>query len=334
MKDLLFKLLDRLNAPKSAFFSLGKVQWHQLAKSPRSKDQKGFTIFIPGKKGNRVLAVAHLDTVLREDSQISKTLTGNYEVWSPQLDDRLGAWVLLDVLPQFGLAGEYDILLTDLEEVGQSTAEHFKTNKKYNWIFEFDRQGTDVVMYEYDTPKHRELLTDAGFEVGIGSFTDICYLEHLGCAGFNFGVGYHGQHSKNCYAKLRDTLGMVAKFRRFFHEHKDTHLAWKPSDTVRHSIFSDDDWYRSSSHRYLPSSGATKQTYQSYDEWYLENGRDRDLELEDRISAVKRGNVRGQKRPRLFAPNLCEECGLETDQDGLCRECDYPRIFEEYRHGV
>jgi hypothetical protein len=153
-------------------------------------------------RGSKILAVAHLDWVLWDHPTYY-----NQYVCCPQLDDRLGAWVILDLLPSWGL--EYDVLLCDSEEVGNSTAQYFKTEKEYNWMFEFDRSGTETVMYQYEQPRYTKILRDFQFDVGIGSFSDIAYLDELGCAGFNFGTGYYHEHTYRCFADLTDTIGMA-----------------------------------------------------------------------------------------------------------------------------
>ena len=145
-----------------------------------------------------------------------------------QLDDRLGAWVLLDILPKMGI--HCDILLTDSEESGQSTAKYFTDTDRYNWIFEFDRAGTDVVLYEYKTDQLCELLEGYGFQIGYGSFSDICFLDPEVSA-INFGVGYHRQHTRHCYARLRDTEAMVNRFAQFYSDQKDERLEHTPSYT-------------------------------------------------------------------------------------------------------
>lgn len=169
--------------------------------------------------GADVLAVCHLDWVLHQ----APIIIDNY-IHCGQLDDRLGAWVILHYLPTLTNT-KYDILLCDLEEVGKSTAKHFKTTKKYNWMFEFDRMGKDVVMYQYGNDKMKEMLKGYGFENhSRGSFTDIAALESLGCRGFNIGVGYHGQHTERCYANLDDTISNVDKFVKMLDEQAKTHL--------------------------------------------------------------------------------------------------------------
>jgi hypothetical protein len=169
-------------------------------------------------QGAAVLGVAHLDTVL---PGVHFAHEGD-RVFSPALDDRLGVYLLTNLLPNLGVHS--DVLLTDGEERGMSTAQWFVPPRKYNWMFSFDRAGTDVVMYQYDTPECRSLLKDAGFRVGIGSFSDISYLGFLGCKGFNFGCGYHRQHHADCFADLRETQEMVTGFVRFWERHKGTLL--------------------------------------------------------------------------------------------------------------
>lgn len=164
--------------------------------------------------GSDILAIAHLDSVQTDGTcTIEQTDMGPL-VRSGTLDDRLGAYVILELLPRLGVT--VDWLLTTDEELGASTAEDFDTDKPYNWMFQFDRGGTDVVMYDYETPQLAELVRASGAKVGRGSFSDICALEHLGCAGFNWGVGYRDYHSRRAHAWLEDTFTMVTRFLRFY----------------------------------------------------------------------------------------------------------------------
>ena len=165
-------------------------------------------------QGERVLGVAHLDTVL---PGTHFTSDGD-RVFSPALDDRLGVYLLSDLLPLLGV--KFDLLLTDGEERGCSTARWFVPPRSYNWMFSFDRAGIDVVLHQYDKPANRRLLHQSGFHIGVGSYSDIANLDFLGCAGFNFGCGYHYQHKPNCYADLSETREMVARFVRFWSRHR------------------------------------------------------------------------------------------------------------------
>ena len=164
-----------------------------------------------------ILAVAHLDFV-----KYAKPIKHRSIVYAPQLDDRLGAWAILNLFPSMGI--KTDVLFTDCEETGQSTAQHFIAQKEYNWIVEFDRNGSDLVMYQYECPEYTKLMESFGFEVEFGSFSDICHLEHLGVTGFNIGTGYYKEHTINCYADLKTTKKQVGLFAGFYNQYKDTPL--------------------------------------------------------------------------------------------------------------
>lgn len=176
--------------------------------------------------GSNVLAVAHLDSVQPHTAcTVVGTAAGPLAL-SGVLDDRLGAYVILEMLPRLGVTTDW--LLTTDEEMGESTAAEFSSEKPYHWMFQFDRGGTDVVMYDYETPELVEMVEASGARVGVGSFSDICLLEHLGCAGFNWGVGYRDYHSRRAHAWLEDTFRMVARFLRFHAANADAALPHTP----------------------------------------------------------------------------------------------------------
>lgn len=161
-----------------------------------------------------VLAVAHLDTVQDDRTcQVTET-AGGLLATSGALDDRLGAYIILDLLPSLGIVT--DVLLTTDEESGQSTASDYDPEKDYDWIVQFDRGGTDVVAYQYETEELVKKVRDSGARMGQGSYSDIVELEHLGIVGLNWGTGYQDYHSPRSHAWLDDTFRSVAKFARFY----------------------------------------------------------------------------------------------------------------------
>lgn len=182
--------------------------------------------------GSSVLAVAHLDTVgphWERTANFVETEAG-LVVYSRALDDRLGAYIILELLPQL-IDTKYDLLLTVGEESGRSTASFFEPpeDKEYDWMIEFDRGGTDVVMYQYDDFETRALVTATGARVEEGIFSDICYLEHLGCKGFNWGVGYRDYHGPRAHAFLDDTFKMVDHYVDFHEENEGRSMPHFPS---------------------------------------------------------------------------------------------------------
>lgn len=182
--------------------------------------------------GADILAVAHLDTVGLHFERTCNFLdtAGGPVVYSRALDDRLGAYVILDLLPKLGV--EVDLLLTVGEENGRSTAAFFDPSehhdRQYNWMIEFDRGGTDVVMYQYDDAETDKLVRATGARTEMGIFSDICYLEHLGIKGFNWGVGYRDYHGPRAHAYLDDTFKMVGHFLDFHATNAEVHLPHEP----------------------------------------------------------------------------------------------------------
>jgi len=221
MKRLTFPIntiRERCNQGLKEFEHLGKTVW----------TQNGLR-YIYIDNGADVLAVCHLDFVSGSRHFYSQYAHNEPYIFSSRLDDRLGLFVILDILPKLGL--KYDVLLTDGEESARSTGEYFEPTKHYNWAFSFDRNGTDVVLYQFDY--HNKLVTaleEIGCNIGWGSWSDIAGMNQLGCAAMNFGVGYRQEHSTLCHAPLYDMAYMITKFVRFYKTHKNTHFEWTEED--------------------------------------------------------------------------------------------------------
>ena len=168
--------------------------------------------------GADVLAVAHLDTV--QNHRHFGSIRGEDDViYNCQLDDRLGAWLALDVFPLMGL--KMDVLLTTGEEQGQSTAREFVAPRDYNWLAEFDRSGTDVVTYELESDEWLGAVADCT-RVGYGFYSDIAELDGLGVCGANWGVGYYGTHGPESRFIASELLGTVSRFEWFYSEWHNT----------------------------------------------------------------------------------------------------------------
>jgi len=100
-----------------------------------------------------ILAVVHCDTVFENKRVPIHCIETDELMFSPVLDDRVGVATVMEIIPSLYPQIKYDILITDDEEKGRSTASLFKTNKKYKWMFEFDRRGTGSVLYQYSSNK-------------------------------------------------------------------------------------------------------------------------------------------------------------------------------------
>lgn len=210
------KLKFYCTAKREYFFSKYRKHTYSFANRQRY-------IYIPGF--DNVLAVAHLDHV-GEPITIPPTSDKDKYFSSIALDDRLGVYVILEVLPELGIFPS--VLLTEDEEIGISSAAWFEdTTRQYNWMFQFDRQGVDVVMYQYDSDENRKLLSSYGFKFNRGSFSDICYLAHLGITGYNFGTAYWLQHSNDCFMLSDELIKQINRFATFYHDQKNTPRPWE-----------------------------------------------------------------------------------------------------------
>ncbi len=184
--------------------------------------------------GSKVLAIAHCDSIDCGTNHFNQK--GNL-VYNTSLDDRLGIHIILDVLPNMGIVP--DILLTDDEEIGRSTAQLFDVYKSYNWMFQFDRKGTDAVCYEF---LRMEPYIEKYFKLGWGTFSDICWLEHLGCCGLNVGTGYYKEHTKESYADLHHTATQIYKFAKFWHSFYDVYIEHKMNDKWYNKLLIEEGW--------------------------------------------------------------------------------------------
>lgn len=179
----------------------------------------GQRILLPGLDpvggSRRVLAVCHLDYVCHADklgwSFAEDALGGSGVITCQALDDRAGAWSLLYGLPRLLGNRPYDILFTTGEETGSSTAMDFQwVNGVYGWMFSMDRRGADAVVYGYQDEQWMSRLTDAGWDVGMGSYSCIASLEDdADCCGVNFGVGFRDEHSEHCRINLDVLAGQL-----------------------------------------------------------------------------------------------------------------------------
>lgn len=185
------------------------------------------------KPGNKILAVSHLDTVIDDRSWF---IDNGRKVFSPMIDNRLGTYILLDLLPEMGIRN-YDILLTDREEEGLSTSQFFSSTKKYNWIFSFDRRGTDVVMYQYENILSEERLNSCGFSLGVGSFSDISFMDFMGVVGFNFGNGCSQEHSYKCNVVVSELLLQIKRFSNFYKRYSSVSMPHVHSYTQKRNPY-------------------------------------------------------------------------------------------------
>ena len=177
---------------------------------------------------SNVLMVAHADTVFGKYRKFKIT---EKKVYSPNLDDRLGVYLALDYFPRIGI--HTDILITENEEKGSTTAKLFKTDKKYNWIVEVDRRGTGVVTYCYKSPEWLKALGEF-LRIKWGTFSDISTMQDLGVSACNIGIGYHMEHTANCFCDIKELHKQIDGFVSFYNKYKNTAF---PHEKVAYSSY-------------------------------------------------------------------------------------------------
>lgn len=189
-------------------------------------------VYIPGTRDDRVVLVAHTDTVwdvsygntaLGENKVVFSegVFSGENESCGIGADDRAGCamlWALRDC--------GHSILVVDGEEHGKLGARCLKkTNKKlfrelnrHCYMIEFDWAGTDGCLFNQveNTKRFKKYIAD---ELGFKDSkkrggTDLQILCDKVC-GVNLGIGYHHCHSKNETLVLREWENTYKKVSRF-----------------------------------------------------------------------------------------------------------------------
>lgn len=189
----------------------------------------------------KILFVAHLDTVCTPKI---KLITKD-RIFAPGLDDRLGCWTAYVLSRKY----DADLLLTDLEESGKTTAQYHDC-KDYNWVVEFDREGKDVVMYDI-TNDDFETALEKHWTTGFGSFSDISMLDTTACC-FNLGIGYRLAHSELSYVDKAVYYRQLKKFDKFYRENKDTKFVAEKIIYDTNSVydkFNGHNWYAKDDYR-------------------------------------------------------------------------------------
>jgi hypothetical protein len=167
-------------------------------------------------RGGKVLAVAHMDFI--GSGVVHKN--NHKKVVSSALDDRLGVYAAMEVLPAMGV--ECDVLLCDDEESANSSMQSIGMRflQKYNWIIELDCAGVQAITYNYKSMEGA--LSTVWDRVHRGAFSDITSVEHVCPIGaFNAGVGYHAQHTESCYVNIEEFLQAMSKVKKFYDMYED-----------------------------------------------------------------------------------------------------------------
>ena len=205
-------LLSFLNYPISRSDEI----FEKFAELPGAVYQKGEKpnerfLFVPGKKKDRVLLIAHTDTVwdnnykLKDIHSSIKIVDGTVLSESNSAgigaDDRAGCaalWLLRD--------SGHSLLLIDGEEnshIGGSYIWHnnkmMKIFNNHRFVLSFDLSGEGQYLFHHvSNPKSfRKFIEDCGYkERPVSAGSDIFYICRK-AAGVNVSIGYHSPHKPN-----------------------------------------------------------------------------------------------------------------------------------------
>jgi len=202
----------------------------------RGESPKKF-LYVEGKRENKVLLVAHADTVwtikkegelidsvkiIKKEGVLIRNTNGPLGV-----DDRAGCailWLLKDL--------GHSLLITDGEEVGRLGSSFLveenedifeEINKKHQFIVEFDRKnGREFKCYDNaGTPKFKKYISEkTGYtEPDKRGFTDIVTLCTEIC-GVNLSIGFYNEHSEEDYINTEEWLHTLNLCRNWLSESK------------------------------------------------------------------------------------------------------------------
>lgn len=214
--------------------STGKEVFEKFQALERAKtyESKGTIdcVYVPGRRKDRVLLVAHADTVFTiypddeksheffiDEGDIYRSLEDYVGIGA---DDRAGCailWLLKDT--------GHSLLITNNEEVGNEGAENIRRNHKelfvelneHRYMIEFDRRNShDYKVYDIPVTEDfkRYIEAKTGYEeADRRASTDIRVLcEKI--SGVNLSVGYYDEHHANeslNFAEWQNTLNVVRR---------------------------------------------------------------------------------------------------------------------------
>ena len=174
--------------------------------------------------GSNILGIAHTDCVSKENHFKPVIIPSETIVYSPSLDDRAGVYVMLYIMPLLGI--NIDVLLTEGEEMGNSTGQDFVDDFKgkvdYNWMFQFDRGYDEPALYDYiDNPNWKRVIKEIWGRPDSGLFSDITFMEELGICGINVPTGYKDYHSVRAHIVMSELDANLEKFMKFHYNYKN-----------------------------------------------------------------------------------------------------------------
>lgn len=180
------------------------------------------SIYITGTRKDKVLLIAHADTVSKNYQKQNLIIENNIIKNTNGIigaDDRSGCailWLLKDL--------GHSILITNGEEKGCKGSRYlmdrhyniFEDLNQHQFMVEFDSRGsTDFKTYFVGSNDFDKYINKSiGYKKVNGKYTDICVLCETIC-GVNLSVGYYNEHTNKEYLNLdewQNTLNVAREW--------------------------------------------------------------------------------------------------------------------------
>ena len=200
--NVLLDFLGQPHRPKTIFDKFLQIEG---SVTTTGQQTQGY-VYIPGKREDRVLLVAHADTVLSlSDTKAPEIIIKNNNIITNKhggvlgADDRAGCailWLLKD--------SGHSILVLDGEESGMAGSRWLMSDKdmadivnSHNFVVQLDKSGeNEFKCYNVGSPEFIQYVQESTGYIPLPntSYTDIVTLCRDIC-GVNFSVGYFNEHT-------------------------------------------------------------------------------------------------------------------------------------------
>lgn len=293
-------------------------------------------VYVPGTRDDRVLIVAHYDTVWSDkdpDFRIKHPARYGpvFHSRDPKVgiggDDRAGCAALW-MLRKLG----HSLLLVPGEERGCRGSGHIARNipegmKQHAYAIQFDRRGArDLAHYGHRNDAFDTYIKTAfpSYTVTRGSCTDIARLcPALGICGINPSIGFYGEHSPHETLDLYDFNRTVAHAHHLLSQKCPTHSFTYPvnhydSDGMYgHWLREGDRWFQSGYGNGSTGTAASEGVggVGSSSKSFTVTDRSRDFSyVLDSIDDIISFELAGNKGVRIFAAD-------PGQSDSICTRC-------------
>ena len=350
MKDELFKTNVQLLS--SFMRTTERAIVNKFAKLPRAVKldlpQMLPAVYVPGTRKDRVLLVAHYDTVW-DGARIKLENWGSMMVSAHSkvgigADDRAGIAALWE-LRNSG----HSLLLVPDEEVGcmgSAAVIHFHADKLKDERFalQFDRCGArDLVFYECNNPKFTRFMEQnmPGYRVAQGSVSDISVLcPALNIAGCNISIGFEYEHTASEQLDVLDWYRTVTTAKGLLAGHCPPYVYKRRRYTKKGSRYGRDQYGNMWGQvpPYDPHTGKFDHSYggDQFDTAHQLDGSRDDFEAWDQYQRVMDGESRSDNNDEAYY--WCRDCASlydhwEINDHTTCNSCGGPLSPERYNDG-